>query len=148
MTGKTTDGIVIDRDFGVPRAAVFAAWTTSVHFARWFGGPDVEVPLESLDYTPEAGGTWTAHMVLPNGGTIDWAGDFVEVVPDERFVFTVTDRPDDPIRARIIVELSPIDGGTRMRFSQETPGFTAEQQDGVLAGWQGFFDELERTVTV
>lgn len=41
MTGTTSDGIEIDRHFDAPPAAVFAAWTTPQHFARWFGGKDV-----------------------------------------------------------------------------------------------------------
>lgn len=147
MTGTTADGIVIDRDFAAPPAAVFAAWTTAEHFARWFGGPDVQVPLESLDFVAEPGRTWTAQMVLPDGNTIDWTGDILEVVPDTRLVLTITDRPAEPERARIVVELAARDGGTRMRFTQETPGFTPEQQAGVLAGWQGFMDELERIAT-
>ncbi|MFT3887937.1 MAG: SRPBCC domain-containing protein [Arachnia sp.] len=143
MTRTTPDGIEIVRDFAAPPAAVFAAWTTPTHFARWFGGTGVKVPLEGLDFVAEPGRAWTAQMVLPNGDTIDWAGDFIEVIPDERLVFTLTDRPEQPGRATIVVELAPIPGGTRMRFTQETPGFSPEQQAGVIAGWQGFIDELE-----
>ncbi len=145
MTGITTDGIEIDRDFGAPPPAVFAAWTTPQHFARWFGGKDVQVPLDSLDFIAEPGRTWTAQMVLPDGNTIDWTGDFLEVVPHERLVFTITDRPAEPRRATIVVELTATADGTRMHFTQETPGFTPEQQRGALAGWQSFIDELEQT---
>ena len=144
MTGITADGIEIDRDFAAPPAAVFAAWTTPRHFARWFGGRNVQVPLDGLDFVAEPGRTWTAQMILPDGTTIDWTGDFVEVVPDRRLVLTMTDRPTEPTRAKIVVELTAITGGTRMHFTQVTPGFSPEQQEGVLAGWQSFIDELER----
>lgn len=147
MTGISTDGIEIDRDFAAPPAAVFAAWTTPRHFAQWFGGKDVRVPLDRLDFIAEPGRTWTAQMVLPDGNTIDWTGEFVEVAPNERLVFTITDRPAEPGRATIVVELTPIPSGTRMRFTQETPGFTPEQQQGVLAGWQSFIDVLGQIVS-
>lgn len=147
MTGIIAGGIEIDRDFAAPPAAVFAAWTTAQHFARWFGGKEVQVPLDGLDFVAEPGRTWSAQMVLPDGHTIDWAGDFIEVVPDERLVFTLTDRPSEQTRARVVIELTAIAGGTRMRFSQETPGFSPEQQEGVLAGWQSFIDELEQIAT-
>jgi uncharacterized protein YndB with AHSA1/START domain len=75
---------------------------------------------------------------------MDWTGEFIEVVPDERLVFTITDRPAESVRATIVVELSAIPEGTRMHFSQETPGFSREQQEDVLAGWQSFIDELEQ----
>jgi len=144
MTGITADGIEIDRDVAAPPAAVFAAWTTAQHFARWFGGSDVQVPLDDLDFIAEPGRTWTARMILPDGTVIDWTGEFIEVVPDRRLVLTITDRPAERGRARIVVELAPNAGGTRMRFTQETPGFSPEQREGVLAGWQSFIDELER----
>jgi uncharacterized protein YndB with AHSA1/START domain len=147
MTAITTNGIEIDRNFAAPPTVVFAAWTTPQHFARWFGGKNVQVPLDSLDFVAEPGRKWTAQMVLPDGNTIDWTGDFIEVVPVERLVFTITDHPAEPGRATIVVELTPIAGGTQMRFTQETPGFTPEQQGGVLAGWQSFIDELEQITT-
>jgi len=147
MTETSTDGITIERDFAASPEAVFTAWTTPAHFARWFGGKDVQVPLDSLNFVAVAGNAWTAQMVLPDGNTIDWAGEFVEVSPHARLVFTITDRPSDPVRATVVVEFTAIAGGTRMHFTQETPGFTAEQQAGLIAGWQGFMDELELIAT-
>ncbi|MFP3813751.1 SRPBCC family protein, partial [Bacillus sp. SIMBA_005] len=83
------------------------------------------------------------RMVLPDGNGIDWAGEFVEVAANERFVFTITDRPAEPEQAAIVVRLAETPEGTRMSFAQEAPGFTDEQKAGLLAGWQGFLDELE-----
>lgn len=143
MTAVTSHGIEIDRIFAAPPSTVFDAWTTPLHFARWFGGRGVQVPLDRLDLVAEPGRTWTAQMVLPDGNTIDWTGDFVEVTPVERLVFTITDRPAEPGRAKIVVELKATAEGTHMHFTQETPGFTPEQQQAVLAGWQSFVDEME-----
>lgn len=144
MTGITPDGIEIQRDLAAPPAAVFDAWTKPENFARWFGGPDVLVPLDSLDFIAEPGRDWTAQMVLPDGNVMNWAGDFVEVAAPERLVFTITDRPTEPIRAAIVVELTATEGGTRMRFAQETPGFGPDEQAQVRAGRDGFINELEK----
>jgi uncharacterized protein YndB with AHSA1/START domain len=144
MTGITLDGIQIDREFTAPPSAVFAAWTEAIHFAQWFGGDQVRVPAETLDYNPVVGGSWSATMVLPDGTTIDWAGDFLQITPNERFVFTLTDNPAEPQRAEVVVELTPTEAGTRMRMTQETPGFTEEMRQGTLAGWQTFMDALGR----
>jgi uncharacterized protein YndB with AHSA1/START domain len=144
VTTITSGGIEIDRDFAASPEAVFAAWTTPHHFAQWFGGKSVQVPPDSLDFVAEAGRTWRAQMLLLDGSTMDWTGEFIEVVPDERLVFTITDRPTEPARATIVVELTAIPDGTRMHFTQETPGFSREQQEGALAGWQSFIDELEQ----
>ena len=144
MSGITADGIEIDRDIAAAPAAVFAAWTEPAHFARWFGTAAVDVPRESLDYVAEPGRAWAARMMLPDGNAIDWAGEFLEVATAERLVLTISDRPDEGARARIVVTIEPSADGARRRFSQETPGVTPEQQQGVLAGWQGFMDELVR----
>jgi uncharacterized protein YndB with AHSA1/START domain len=143
MTGITPEGFEIDRDFAAPPAAVFAAWTMAEHFARWFGGKDVQVPADRLDYEPAVGRAWSATMVLPDGNTIDWAGEFLEVVPDKRLVFTMTDRPAEPSRVAITVDFSPTASGTHMHMTQQAPGFTAEQREATIAGWQTFFDVLQ-----
>jgi uncharacterized protein YndB with AHSA1/START domain len=143
MTGITDAGIEIERDLEAAPADVFEAWTDARHFARWFGGSAVEVPIESLDYDAVEGRTWAATMVLPNGASIEWAGDFLEVTPAERLVMTITDTPGAPERARITVDVEPRDGGSHMRFAQEAPGFSSEQKEMLLAGWQSFLDELE-----
>jgi uncharacterized protein YndB with AHSA1/START domain len=74
MTGITAGGVEIDRDFAAPPKEVFDGWTKAQHFARWFGGKDVHVPLDSLDFVAEPGRTWTAQMALPSGNTMDWTG--------------------------------------------------------------------------
>ena len=144
MTGITPEGFEIDRDFAAPPSAVFAAWTTAEHFARWFGGKDVRIPAERLDYEPTAGRAWSATMVLPDGNTINWTGEFLEVVPDRRLVFTMTDQPGEPSRLAITVEFSPTASGTHMHLTQEAPDFTEEQRNAAIAGWQSFFDVLQR----
>lgn len=138
------DGIQIDRELTAPPSAVFAAWTEATQFAQWFGGDQVDVPADTLDYNPIVGGSWSATMALPDGTTIDWAGDFLQITPYERFVFTLTDNPADPQRAEVVVELTPTQTGTRMRMTQETPGFTEEMRQRTLAGWQTFMDVLGR----
>lgn len=142
MTGITEAGIEIDREFAATPDAVFAAWTSPESFARWFGGRDVQVPLDGLDYRAVVGRAWSAMMVLPDGNTIDWAGEFLEVDPPSRLVMTLTDRPADGARAVLTIDLTPTAAGTLMRMTQETPGFTPEQREGVIAGWQTFLDVL------
>lgn len=143
MSGTTASGIEIQREFQAAPTSVFTAWTTSSSFAHWFGGSDVSVPQEHLDYVAEVGRDWRAQMELPNGSRIDWAGEFVEVTPGARLVLTITDQPDSPARAVITVDLLSSEAGTLMKFTQETPGFDAEQRENVLHGWESFFDAME-----
>lgn len=142
MSATTPDGIELENDIDATPEAVFAALTTPASFAQWFGGPAVDVPLDRLDYVAEVGRTWKATMVLPDGNTIDWTGEFLEVQPVKRFSLNLTDQPEDDARAAVVVDLTPSGTGTRLHLTQETPGFTSEQQEGLIAGWQGFLDEL------
>lgn len=146
MTGITDEGIEIVREFAASPEAVFEAWTRPESFARWFGGREVQVPLDALDYQAVVGRAWSAMMVLPGGNTIDWRGEFLVVDPPSRLVMTITDQPDDDARARLEVELTPTATGTRMRMTQETRGFTPEQQEAVIAGWQTFLDVIAEIV--
>jgi uncharacterized protein YndB with AHSA1/START domain len=142
MSTSANDGVEIVREFSAAPREVFRAWTTAEHFARWFGGDGVDVPASSLNYEPVEGGTWAATMLLPDGSNIDWTGDFVQVTPPGRFVFTMTDDASSPERATVTVDLASADGGTRMQFMQDTPGFSPEQKEATIAGWQTFFDVL------
>lgn len=146
MTESSPGHITMSREFVAPPTAVFEAWTRAELFAQWFGGAHVQVPAESVDFVGEPGRTWSAQMVLPDGNTINWGGEFVAVEPNTRIVLTITDRPEEAARAAITVDLAATTDGTLMEFTQETPGFTPEQQAGLIAGWQGFMDELERIV--
>lgn len=142
MTGITPDGIEIDREFAASPSAVFTAWTAAESFARWFGGSEVHVPLESLDYRAEAGRAWSATMVLPSGSTIDWAGEFLEIDEPSRIVMTLTDRPTDAGRAVLTVDVTAGGEGTLFRMTQQTPGFSTEQRERTIVGWQTFLDVL------
>ena len=137
-----TDHIEIERDIAATPDAVFDAWTTAESFAQWFGSRAVDVPADRLDFVAEEGRTWSATMVLPDGNTIDWTGEFREITRPRRVVFTLTDQPVDPARAAVTVDLTSTDAGTHVRMTQETPGFTEEQKEGLVGGWQSFLDVL------
>ncbi|GAA3592834.1 hypothetical protein GCM10022198_15930 [Klugiella xanthotipulae] len=95
-----SNGLTITRIFTVPPESVYAAWTRPEHFSVWFGTAAVSVPLDTLSLDVRVGGEWRAVMHLADGHVINWVGEYVELDPPHRLVFTMTDRPDDPARAR------------------------------------------------
>ena len=144
MTGVTQTGIEIDRTTAASPDAVFAALSEAPSFARWFGGADVEIPADTLEFQAVQGGTWRATMVLPDRNTIDWSGTFVRVERPSRFDFTLTDQPAGGTEALVTVSITPADGGAALHMTQETPDFPHEQKAATLDGWQVFFDEVLR----
>jgi uncharacterized protein YndB with AHSA1/START domain len=136
------EGLTITRIFNAPPDAVFRAWIEPEPFAVWWGGRAVEVPLSSVSMDPRPGGTWRATMQLPDGNVINWYGEYREVEPPERLVFTVADRPGDE-RELVTVTLRDLgDGRTEMRLWQTGGHMDAEGYTQAGSGWQGFFDTL------
>lgn len=145
MTGITASGIEIDRTTAASPEAVFSAVTEADSFAHWFGGTDVEVPADRLQFTAVEGESWAATMVLPDGNTIDWTGTFVRVEAPHHFIFTLTDQPGpDSVGVPVSVTIGPADGGASLHMTQETPDFPDEQKAATLEGWQVFLDEVLR----
>ena len=136
-----TDGITITRVFDAPRERVWREWTEPERFSDWFGGPEMEIPLSSVEMDVRVGGAWRLTMLTPRG-EIHWHGEYHEVVEPARIVFTVCDRPDRESDELVIVELEDLgDGRTEMRFKQRGR-MTPEQYRAAGAGWSGFFDRV------
>ena len=95
-TDAPTEEITITRVFDAPRELVFKAWTEPDRFASWFGPADSEVPLSPVSLDVRPGGEWRATMFAgPERREIQWKGEYHEVVPPERLVFTVSDQPGE-----------------------------------------------------
>jgi uncharacterized protein YndB with AHSA1/START domain len=133
--------IEIARVFDAPREQVWREWTEAEAFADWFGGPQSEVPLSSVEMDVRPGGRWRLTMFAARG-EIDWKGEYLEVAEPERLVFTVTDTPDDDEAHVVTVVLNDLgDGRTEMLFEQRGRMGPA-QQKAAGQGWQGFFDRI------
>jgi uncharacterized protein YndB with AHSA1/START domain len=136
-------GISITRVFDAPRERVWEEWTEPERFADWFGGPSSEVPLAtvSMDVTP--GGSWRLTMFAePGRREIHWKGEYREVAPPERLVFTVSDQPGEDVYELVTVVLTDLgDGRTEMAFVQRGQ-MSAEQYERAGEGWSGFFDRI------
>jgi uncharacterized protein YndB with AHSA1/START domain len=138
-----TSGVTITRTFAAPRELVFDAWVTPASFAAWFGGGDVEVPVDSVTVDLRPGGTWTATMILGHGmPNIDWFGEYIEIDRPSKLVLTLTDRPGDA-RENVTVTFTEVEGGTELLFRQTGGNLSAEQYERTTAGWQTFFDALD-----
>jgi uncharacterized protein YndB with AHSA1/START domain len=138
-----SQGATITRTFAAPRNLVFDAWVTPQHFAAWFGGSDVDVPLDSVAMDVRPGGTWKATMIIGNGvPDIHWFGEFVVVDRPGKIVLTFADRPGDA-RELVSVILTEVPDGTEMLFHQSGGNMSAEEYERTAAGWQTFFDAMD-----
>jgi uncharacterized protein YndB with AHSA1/START domain len=138
-------GISITRVFDAPRERVWEEWTEPERFADWFGGTQSEVPLSSVSMDVRPGGSWRLTMFAePGRREIQWEGEYREVAPPERLVFTVTDEPGEDARELVIVVLTDLgDGRTEMHFQQRGGGLSAQEYERAAQGWSSFFDRIE-----
>jgi len=136
-------GIEVTRVFDAPRERVWREWTEPDAFADWFGGPEFEVPVESVSMDVRPGGAWRATMYAgPGRREIRWSGEFREVEAPERLVFTITDRAEDALYELVTVVLADLgDGRTEMRFEQRGH-MRPDEYERTERGWGGFFDRI------
>ena len=86
LTTPSDREIVVTRTFDAPRDLVFAAWTTPEHVRRWYGRRDSTLVVCEIDLRP--GGAWHYVLRAPDGNDSGFRGEYREVVPPERLVYT------------------------------------------------------------
>jgi len=77
---------VITREFDAPRELVFQAWTDPKLLAQWWGPKGFTNPVCEWDARP--GGKIYDVMRAPNGAEHPMGGEFREIDPPERLVFS------------------------------------------------------------
>jgi len=147
-TTKTAEReITITRVFNAPRALVFKAWTDASELAQWWGPKGFTNPVCELDV--RVGGAIRIHMRSPDGSVYPMKGEFCEIVPPERLVFTniAVDAADKPI-IEGLTTVTFIERGGKTTMTLQTRGravvdYAVGYLQGMEMGWSGSIDKLE-----
>jgi len=147
-TTKTAEReITITRVFNAPRALVFKAWTDASELAQWWGPKGFTNPVCELDV--RVGGAIRIHMRSPDGSVYPMKGEFCEIVPPERLVFTniAVDAADKPI-IEGLTTVTFIERGGKTTMTLQTRGravvdYAVGYLQGMEMGWTGSIDKLE-----
>ena len=78
--------ILITREFDAPARLVYRAWTEPELVRRWWSGDRGEVT--SVDIDLRVGGPWRFVMTANAGFEVAFHGEYREIVPAERLVWT------------------------------------------------------------
>ncbi len=79
--------LIVRRMLKAPPELAFKAWTTAEHIQQWMRPePGMVVPFASMDL--RVGGRYRIQMQKPDGEFFTAAGEFREVKPPERLVYT------------------------------------------------------------
>jgi uncharacterized protein YndB with AHSA1/START domain len=121
------------------RERVFEAWTRPELMARWF------FPANGWSATAEAdlrvGGRWTVVMRDSAGVRHEQFGEYREITPSSRLVFTWS-CPDLKVEHSLVtVELDDRHGHTELRLRHELPADpeVLREHEG---GWNGCLQQL------
>jgi uncharacterized protein YndB with AHSA1/START domain len=136
-------GLSITRVYDAPRDRVWREWTEAERFADWFGGPDADVPLDTVAMDVRPGGAWRATMFSgPERREIRWEGAYREVQPPERLVFTISDAPgrDEDDRELVVVVLRDLGDGRTEMLVEQHGHLPPDVYDAARNGWGVFLD--------
>ncbi len=86
LTLPTDTQILITRDFDAPKHLVYKAWTTPALIKRWWHAKRGVATVADVDL--RVGGRWRWVMVTDGGVEVAFHGEYRELVPNERIVYT------------------------------------------------------------
>jgi uncharacterized protein YndB with AHSA1/START domain len=137
----------LERTFDAPVQAVFDAWMSTHALRRWWpAGPDWETPVAEVD--ARVGGALRLVMRSPEGKEFGGSGEYVEIDPPRRLVFTWTWEGPEPDEKRQLVEVEfhdRGDGTTSLVLTNK--GLPDEESKRAHRdGWGASFENLDRVL--
>jgi uncharacterized protein YndB with AHSA1/START domain len=143
--------LVLTRLIDAPREKLFKAWTDPELLKQWFAPLPYTTPVAELDVRP--GGANFIVMRGPDGNDMPNRGVYLEVVENERLVFTdayakAWEPSEKPF---MTVALTFEDEGGKTRYTARVRHWTvadreAHEKMGFHQGWGQCTDQLEAIV--
>jgi len=140
--------LILVRETDLPREKLYLGWTTAELLPKWFCPKPWYVSDVALDVRP--GGSSRMTMCGPDGERFPNQGLYLEVVPNEKLVFTDAYTTDwepnpNPFFTGIITFETLPDG--RTRYTARARHWTKENCEkhaamGFEQGWSAAFDQL------
>jgi uncharacterized protein YndB with AHSA1/START domain len=141
--------LVLEREVDVPPRLVWAAWTQPERLKRWFAPAPFTTQECEIDLRP--GGLFRTVMQSPDGERFEGAGCYVDVVEDQRLVWTSAlgsgYRPSvsEDLAFTAIISLEPTPSGTRytaVAMHSDAATRTRHADMGFHEGWGAALDQL------
>lgn len=144
-TGTSADtSLRISRTYNAPREKVFAAWTEPQHLNRWFAPTDEFEVSAEVDL--REGGNYRIEMKHSSGRVHTAIGEYREITPPERLIYTWGWLEDEIIRGTLVtIEFRDLGASTEVVLTHELfPD--AEWRDKHNQGWTGCMARLDKVL--
>ena len=147
-TPATTDReLVLTRLIDAPREKLYRCWTEPALMKQWFAPKPYETPVVEVDVRP--GGANLIVMRGPDGQDMPNRGIYLEVVPNERLVFTdaFTEAWQTSAKPFMTVILTFEPQGAKTLYTARVRHWTVEDREahekmGFHQGWGICTDQL------
>lgn len=141
--------LVLTRVIDAPREKIFRAWTDSEILKQWFAPKPYSTPVAKLDV--RTGGSNVIVMHDPQGNDFPNRGVYLEVIPNERLVFTdaYTQAWEPSAKPFMTVTISLEDTGAgKTKYTALVRHWSVEDKQthekmGFHQGWGICTDQLE-----
>ena len=145
VTTPSEREIRMTRLFNAPRHLVWEAMSKPEHIKRWWGrlGEGYSVPVCEVDLRP--GGKWRFVNRHPKGEA-EFYGEYREIVPPERVVFTEIFAPFPDAGSLVTAVLTEENDKTRLTVTAQYPSLEVRDMvigTGMAKGAAASYDRLE-----
>ena len=149
VTTPSEREIRMTRLFNAPRHLVWEAMSKPEHIKRWWGclGQGYSVPVCEVDLQP--GGKWRFVNRHPKGEA-EFYGEYREIVPPERIVFTEIFAPFPDAGSLVTAVLTEENDKTRLTVTAQYPSLEVRDMvigTGMAKGAAASYDRLEEVAT-
>lgn len=139
--------IVVTRTFNAPPSTVYRAWSQPKLFQRWWMPKSLSgVSLISCDMDVRTGGKYRLEFSAGGSDTMAFHGKYLEVVPNERIVWT---NDEGEAGAITTVTFEDLGGRTRLTFHEVYPSKEAREEalQGSAAGLPEQLEQLDELLS-
>lgn len=147
--------LVLERVVDVPKESVWKAWTTPDQILKWFTPAPWRTTACEIDLRP--GGRFYTVMEGPNGERFENTGSFLEVIENEKLVWTSALLPDfrpapsveGGFHFSAVIYFEDHEGGTKYTAIAIHPDEATRVQHegmGFHTGWGKALDQLVEMV--
>jgi uncharacterized protein YndB with AHSA1/START domain len=146
ISTNKTHALKIQRTLNASVERVYKAWTNPDEICKWFGCADITDCQVEQDLT--VGGLYQIKMTIaPDGHVITIDGEFQEIVPNRKLVYTWNSDSEEFPAHNTLVSIEFIEQGNATDMILNHTNFSTEKAaEGHSVGWSAAIEKIIQLV--